>query len=186
MKTSNRVLCTVVVAVLGLSVVLSAPQALAQETQEFDYQVYPGDTCVKLPGAQIVRNELGGIANFNTTANLFVSCPVPNNVGYPGTPGFVLQFAFIYGTDRNPGPSSVDDINCTLIQSTRIFENSGHVFRFSSGRSEPGASNNLAFISLPGPDPGNTTTGPFSETVARAPGCPQQTFSVKCGSEPWS
>ena len=24
------------------------------------------------------------------------------------------------------------------------------------------------------------------ETVARAPGCPQQAFSVKCGSEPWS
>src|SRR5262245_12499624 len=24
------------------------------------------------------------------------------------------------------------------------------------------------------------------ETVARAPGCPQKTFSVQCGSEPWS
>src|SRR5262245_47934804 len=26
----------------------------------------------------------------------------------------------------------------------------------------------------------------LKETVARAPGCPQQTFSVQCGSEPWS
>jgi hypothetical protein len=44
----------------------------------------------------------------------------------------------------------------------RIFENSGHVFRFSSGRSGPGASENLALVSLPGPDPGNITTGGFS------------------------
>lgn len=83
MKTSNSVLYAVGVAVLGLCVALSAPQAVAGE---FDYQVYPGDTCVKLTGANIVRNELGGIQNLSTTANLFVSCPVPNNVGFPGPP----------------------------------------------------------------------------------------------------
>jgi hypothetical protein len=49
METSNSVRYAVAVFVLGLSVALSAPQAFAIET---NFEIYPGDTCVKLVTAQ--------------------------------------------------------------------------------------------------------------------------------------
>src|SRR5215510_13652446 len=35
-------------------------------------------------------------------------------------------------------------------------------------------------------DPLRTAMDKINETVARAPGCPQKTFIIKCGSEPLS
>lgn len=73
----------------------------------------------------------------------------------------MIASAFITTTDRNPGPIISDNILCNLIQITRLFLNSGIVFRIGGARTQ-GASNNLQTISMFGPDPGNTATGNFS------------------------
>jgi hypothetical protein len=146
METSNSVRYAVAVFVLGLSVALSAPQAFAIET---NFEIYPGDTCVKLGGgANITRNELGGIANQNPTSSLFVSCPVPNLVNANGKSDWEIGSVLIETTDRNPGDTIANDIRCSLLQVKRIVLNSGAEFVINV-RGTSSASNNLQTLTIP-------------------------------------
>ena len=147
MKTSNSIRCAVVVAVLGLSAVLSAPHAFAAETDDI---VYPADTCLKLSGQQnITRDGFGGIENRNLTGTLFVGCGFTNNVSLQ------IHRVGIDTTDRNPGPIINDNIICTLHQVRR--NNDDSVTFWSEGRRTQGASTSLQTLTLGPADPLFTT-----------------------------
>jgi hypothetical protein len=80
MKMSNSIRYAVVVAVLGLSVALSAPHAFAAE---YDYKVYPAAMCGRVDGANISRNAYGGIQNLNPTLTRSVEYRARGNVFMP-------------------------------------------------------------------------------------------------------
>lgn len=76
MKTSNSVLCAVVVFGLGLSAAVSPPQALAAIER-----LHPASMCAKLAGgANITRGGNGIILNGSPTANLYVTCDLVNEI----------------------------------------------------------------------------------------------------------
>jgi hypothetical protein len=64
MKTSNSVLCAVVV--LGLSAVVSSPQALAQALVKIEI-THPATMCLRISGANITRASGGTIENTSST-----------------------------------------------------------------------------------------------------------------------
>jgi hypothetical protein len=157
MKTSNSVRCAVVVAVLGLSAALSAPQAFAAENSD---RVYPADTCGKESGgANITRNGLGGIANHNPTLALAVSCSIENDVSLQ------IGQTYIETTDRNPGPTFAEEITCFLFQVRRNPSDSSATFWLDARRTQ-GASDRLQTL-LFGPADPTFTTGLASANFYR-------------------
>jgi hypothetical protein len=149
MKTSNSILCAVIVFVLGLSAAVSPPQALAAvET------VHPATMCVKSAGgANIARASGGTITNSSPTQNLFVQCDVVNDVdlNVAGNHPVILG-GVISTTDRHPSLG----IHCSLFQAVRTFQTSNVIFRFINNFTN-GAAENLKFLSYGPPDPTGIT-----------------------------
>jgi hypothetical protein len=154
MKTSNSVLCAVVVAVLGLSAVVSPPQAAAGEGPEIEY-VHPASMCVKLAGgANIVRLFDGSIANNSTAASLGVSCDVVNKVYIAIGNQPTITFGTVSTRDLHPSAN----ITCGLCQAARVLQ-TGVIASTCIFKTTEGASPSLKFLSFDPPDPTGAITG---------------------------
>jgi hypothetical protein len=147
----SSVLCAVVVFVLGLSAAVSPPQALAAIER-----VHPASMCGKLGGgANITRVNHGIIVNNSPTAKLFVTCDVVNELDLAVAGNHpTIKGGTVSGRDRNP--SEFQDIYCTLLQSSRVFQ-TGDVFWTFITNHTNGAAKSLKFLSYGEPDPNGLT-----------------------------
>lgn len=148
MKTSNNVLCAVVVLVLSAAV--SPPQALAAVLK-----THPTTMCGRMQygldiagGANITRRTHGVIENTSPTQILYVTCDIVNeaNLAIGGFNPRITQ-GFISVIDRHP----TQEVFCVLFQSLSV-NGSNITFRFIQNFTS-GESNDVKYLNYGAPDP---------------------------------
>jgi|SRR4051812_43966082 len=148
MKTSNSVLCAVVV--LWLSAVVSPPQAFAAIEK-----IHPATMCGRMPfgldiagAANITRKTHGIIENNSPTQILYVTCDIVNdaNLAIGGFNPRIIQGS-ISMIDRHP----TQEVYCALFQSLSV-NGSSITFNFIQNFTT-GDSNDVKFLNYGTPDP---------------------------------
>src|SRR5215470_1483801 len=144
MKGKTSVYTLFTAAVLALLTLVGTPQTYAN-----NWEVHPGEMCMKWSGAGIPKYYYGGIGNTSTTDWLYLDCPVIQHGDRGPDAGAMVDV-------RDVNPSY--DTSCTLVRSWNAHSDGSYYTKSNGTQFSAGFAYTPQTLWLSGPGVDTTPT----------------------------